>query len=76
MEYPGYPGWDVETSHPITEPYDAQCGTTCADLVKPTLDFAIDWGSHAHSHTETDPNGDHVVVVRYTEPEAEPEPQP
>jgi len=59
-----YPGWTVETTHPIdpeAEGYDA----TCADLVEPTIAMAEAWDSSAFGQQVTDAQGvDHLVIVR------------
>lgn len=63
---PTYPGWNVETTHPITDDEDDPKCNTCADTVEPTLLRAIDWGSTASGSQLTDPDGTiHLVVVRY-----------
>jgi hypothetical protein len=61
-----YPGWNVETTHPITE--DSEEGelcTTCRDAVEPAILWAIDWQSVAYGNQLQDPDGTiHLIVVR------------
>lgn len=59
-----YPGWTIETTHPVTEGDPDFC-QPCFDAVGPTVAFAADWGSTAHGHQFEQPEGTmHVVVVR------------
>jgi hypothetical protein len=59
-----YPGWDVETQHPI-DPEDERFCQTCLDAVQPAIDMAIAWSSPDHGSTVLDDQGrSHTVVVR------------
>lgn len=59
-----YPGWTIETTHPVDEADPAFCAQ-CAGAVGPTVAFAADWGSTAHQHQFTDDQGTvHTIVVR------------
>lgn len=57
-----YPGWDIETTHPVDPEAEGFC-QVCADAVPQTVAYAIDWGSH--SHQVTDPQGTvHHIAAR------------
>lgn len=59
-----YPGWTVETTHPVDEADPLYCAT-CAGLVPATIAFAADWGSTAHTNQYNDDEGGvHTVTVR------------
>lgn len=59
-----YPGWTVETSHPVDEADPLYCAT-CAGMIPGTVQFAIDWGSTGHNNQHTDTEGvTHTVTVR------------
>lgn len=59
-----YPGWTVETSHPVDESDPAYCAQ-CAGMIGPAIAFATDWGSNAFQAQEPDDMGNtHTVVVR------------
>jgi len=59
-----YPGWTVETSHPVDEADPEYCAQ-CAGMIAPAIAFATDWGSTAHGSQTTDGEGNnHTVVVR------------
>lgn len=66
-----FPGWNVETSHPV----DGQepCGV-CLGLIQPAIDMAEDWGFVAMGSEVQDEEGNtHTVVVRRIAEEPEPE---
>jgi hypothetical protein len=59
-----YPGWSVETTHPVDEADPAYC-SHCFAMIDPTIAFAQSWGSTAHSATEYEPpDVAHTVTVR------------
>lgn len=62
-----YPGWTVETTHPVEQGAEGYC-QTCHDMIQPTIDMAVAWGSPAHGNQITDAQGvNHNVVVRQVE---------
>ena len=62
-------GWNVETTHPITESEEGPICSTCLDAIAPASAFAIDWGSPAHGSQITDPDSTvHMIVVRQITP--------
>jgi hypothetical protein len=61
-------GWTVETSHPSFEGAENLCAT-CAQLVDPTIAWAIDWGSTAFGSMVWDENGgEHRIRVSVPAP--------
>ena len=59
-----YPGWTIETTHPVDEADPDFCDI-CANGVAPAVAFAADNGSTAYGSQLADPNGGyHLVVVR------------
>lgn len=59
------PGWNVESTHPVTEDADAPLCATCSEAIDYAIRIAVYGESEAHSHTVTDANGDvHTVTVR------------
>jgi hypothetical protein len=59
-----YPGWTIETSHPVEEGAEDYC-EACAEAVEPTINFAVRMESPAHQHSFSDDEGiTHVIVVR------------
>jgi len=59
-----YPGWTIETTHPVDESDPEYC-EWCAGMIPGTVAFAADWGSVGHSAVEFHPEGtEHRVTVR------------
>lgn len=59
-----YPGWTVETTHPVDEADPDYCAQ-CSGMVAPTMAHATSWAVSASQAQETDDMGNlHTVVVR------------
>ena len=60
-----YPGWTVETTHPIEEAEGVTVCDPCLNAIDPLIAFAEDWGSTAFGTQFENPEGVlHYVVVR------------
>jgi hypothetical protein len=65
-----YPGWTVETTHPIDPEAEGYC-ETCAAMVPEAISFADGMGFVAYGSQTSDANGTHNVVVRKVVEETE-----